>query len=166
VDDIAGPNNTRIPRWPLAFARIYLGVVFTVAGVRQLSNAAPWVKAGQTWPAAMKERLVDWSARTPEFYQPTLLHLTNHAASIAGHVAVIHVVLGLVLVAGLFTRITAGLAVLLLCNYMAAAGTRPFSPGPAAAFTALALVVFLGNAGLVWGLDGAIDSRWSHTLPK
>jgi hypothetical protein len=81
-------------------------------------------------------------------------------------VAVIHVVLGLVLIAGLLTRISGGLAVLLLCNYMAASGTKPFSPGPTAAFAALALVVSLGNAGLLWGLDGVIDRRWSHTVPR
>jgi uncharacterized membrane protein YphA (DoxX/SURF4 family) len=166
VVDIAGPNNTRIPRWPLAAARIYLGVVFAVAGVRQLANAAPWVKPGQTWPAAMKSQLVEWSAHTAGFYQTTVAHLINHADTMAHHVAVIHVVLGLALIAGLFTRITGGLAVLLLCNYMAASGTRAFSPGPAAAFTALALVVSLGNAGLLWGLDGAIDRRWSHSVPR
>jgi uncharacterized membrane protein YphA (DoxX/SURF4 family) len=164
--NLAGPNNTRIPRWPLAATRIYLGVVFAVAGVRQLANAAPWVKPGQTWPAAMKAKLADWSMNTPDFYQSTVAHLVKHATMLAHHVAVIHLVLGLALIAGLFTRITGALAVLLLCNYMAAAGAKPFSPAPAAAFTALALVVALGNAGLVWGLDGAIDRRWSQTVPR
>jgi len=127
VVDIAGPNNTRIPRWPLAAARIYLGVVF---------------------------------------YLATILHLINHANTMAHDVAVIHIVLGLALIVGLLTRITGAVAVLLLCNYMAASGTKPFSPGPAAAFAALALVVSLGNAGLLWGLDGTIDRRWSHMVPR
>lgn len=166
MHNIDGPNNTRIPRWPLAAARIYLGVVFTVAGLRQLADAAPWARPGQTWPAAMKQKLADWSANTPDFYQSTVAHLVTHATMLAHHVAVIHVVLGVALITGLFTRITGALAVLLLCNYMAAAGTKPFSPGPAAAFTALALVVSLGNAGLLWGLDGAIDRRWSHMVPR
>jgi uncharacterized membrane protein YphA (DoxX/SURF4 family) len=166
VVDIAGPNNTRIPRWPLAAARIYLGVVFAVAGVRQLAGAAPWVKPGGTWPMAMKQKLIDWSAHTPAFYRHAVQYLADHAVTLAHHVAVIHVVLGIALIAGLLTRFTGALAVLLLCNYMAAAGTKPFSPGPAAAFTALALAVSLGNAGLLWGLDGTIERRWSHMVPR
>jgi len=163
VDDIVGPNNTRIPRWPLAATRIYLGVVFAVAGLRQLTDAAPWVKPGQQWAAAAHDKLVEWSAHTPTWYQGTLTHFMHHTDMGARHIAVLHVVLGVALVLGLFTRFTGAFAFLLLCNYMAASASKPYSPGPTAAFAALALAVSLASAGRMWGLDAMLARRVSRT---
>jgi uncharacterized membrane protein YphA (DoxX/SURF4 family) len=153
MPDPGAPNASRIPRWPLALARIYLGAVFAVAGLRQLTDQAPWVKPGLDWPTAAHEKLVEWSAHSPSWYHNVVDALLPHAAALAPVAAAAHVLLGLALVLGAFTRLTAALAFLLLCNYMAAAGTKPYSPGPLAAFAALALAVALADGGRVWGLD-------------
>jgi uncharacterized membrane protein YphA (DoxX/SURF4 family) len=158
--DGVGLSDPRVPRWPLAAARIYLGLVFAVAGLRQLTDAAPWAKPGQSWPAAAHDQLVEWSAHTPSWYHAVVAGLLAHTDALAPLVAWAHVALGVLLLAGLATRFTAGVAVLLLCSYMAAAGSRPYWPGPTAAFAALALAVSLGSAGRVWGVDGVLLRRW------
>jgi uncharacterized membrane protein YphA (DoxX/SURF4 family) len=146
---------SRIPLWPMALVRIYLGLVLGVAGVRQLVGAAPWVAAGQTWPAAVQQRLVEWSPHTASWYRGTVnMVLLPHTDLVAPLVAWVHIVLAVALVLGLGTRLAAALAVLLLLNYMAAAGTQLYSPGPIAVLAALALTVSLCDAGRVWGLDG------------
>jgi hypothetical protein len=50
VVGIAGPNNTRIPRWPLAAARIYPRIVFAVAGVRRILGVD--ANLGRRWPGS------------------------------------------------------------------------------------------------------------------
>jgi uncharacterized membrane protein YphA (DoxX/SURF4 family) len=153
-----------VPRWPLAVARMYLGLVFGVAGLRQLTDRAPWVKPGQDWATAAHDNLVKWAAHTPGWYHGIVDALLPHAAALAPVAATVHVALGLALVLGAFTRLTSALAFLLLCNYMAAAGTKPYSPGPLAVFAALALAVSLADAGRVWGFDARITRRSSQMV--
>jgi thiosulfate dehydrogenase (quinone) large subunit len=139
----------------MALVRIYLGVVLGVAGVRQLVGAAPWVAAGQTWPAAVHQRLLESLPHTASWYRGTVnTVLLPHTDLVAPLVASVHLVLAVALVLGLGTRLAAALAMLLLLNYMAAAGTQVYSPGPIAVLAALALTVSLCDAGRVWGLDG------------
>jgi uncharacterized membrane protein YphA (DoxX/SURF4 family) len=160
MGDAVGLNAARVPRWPLAAARIYLGVVFAVAGLRQLADGAAWVKPGQRWPAALHAQLVEWSAHTPSWFAGVVARLLPHTDGLAPVVAWLHVAIGVLLVVGLATRLTAGVAFLLLWSYMAAAGGRPWTPGPTAVFAALALAVSLGSAGRVWGADGVLVQRW------
>jgi uncharacterized membrane protein YphA (DoxX/SURF4 family) len=159
MDDIGRPTAARVPRWPLAGARIYLGVVFVVAGLRQLTDRAPWVKPGLDWGTAAHDQLVAWSAHSPSWYHGVVGGLLPLAATLAPGVAGVHVALGLALLLGAFTRVTSAVAFLLLCNYMAAAGTKPYSPGPLAVFAALALAVSLADGGRVWGFDGLMARR-------
>jgi uncharacterized membrane protein YphA (DoxX/SURF4 family) len=49
-----------------------------------------------------------------------------HTDTIAPMIAVAHLVVGLALVLGVCTRLTAGIALVLLANYLAAAGSWPF----------------------------------------
>jgi thiosulfate dehydrogenase (quinone) large subunit len=147
-------KGSRVPLWPLAVARIYVGLVFIVAGVRQLGGTAPWVTPGETWSAAVHQQLTTWAPHTAGWYAGILTHvLLPHSDVIAPLVAWAHVVLGVALVLGLSTRLAAGLAVLVLLNYAAAAGSKVYGPGPTAVLTALALTVSLADAGRVWGLD-------------
>src|ERR1700722_6273070 len=121
---------SRVPLWPLAVARIYVGLVFVAAGVRQVVGAAPWVVPGDTWSAAMHQQLTTWAPHTAGWYGRILTHLLlPHAAVIAPLVAWAHVVLGVALVLGLGTRVVAALVVLVLLNYMAAAGSKVYGPG-------------------------------------
>jgi uncharacterized membrane protein YphA (DoxX/SURF4 family) len=160
VDDAAVQGSGRIPRWPLALARIYAGTVFAVAGVEQIRNAGPWSDPGQSWAAALHDILAQWAPHSEAWYHGVLTQvLLPHVDLIAPLVAYAHVLIGVALVLGLTTRLAAALAIGLLVNYMAASGSRPYSTGDAAAYCALALAAALAGAGRVWGIDAQLARR-------
>jgi uncharacterized membrane protein YphA (DoxX/SURF4 family) len=153
--------SRRVPLWPFVVARVYVGLVFAVAGVRQLRDGAPWVTAGQRWSDAVRDQLTTWAPHAAAWYQPVLSSIwIPHAAAIASLVAWLHVVIGVALVLGVATRATALLGLLLLMQYMAAAGGRPYYPGPTAAYVALLLAVLLAGAGRLGGVDAVLARRW------
>jgi hypothetical protein len=57
------------------------------------------------------------------------------------------------------TRVGAAVAMFLFLNYMLAEGRRSPDSEDAAVFF-IALVVFLGRAGRVWGIDAYLAKRW------
>ncbi len=150
----------RVPIWSFAVARVYVGLVFFVAGIRQLSDSRPWVNVGQPWSDALRQQLTTWTPHATSWYRPMVTGLwIPHADVLAPFVAWLHVVLGAALILGLGTRAAAVLGLALLLQYMAAAGGRPYTPGPTAAYTALLLAVLLAGAGRLWGIDGTIARR-------
>ena len=63
------------------------------------------------------------------------------------------------LLTGTMTRV--GAAVAMFLNYMLAEGRMFWSPDSEdAAVFFIALVVFLGRAGRVWGVDAYLAKRW------
>jgi len=150
-----------VPVWPFVAARIYVGLVFATAGVRQLEEAAPWVTAGQHWPDAVRDQLAKWEPHSATWYHPILTQLlVPHVDTIAPLIAWANVLIGMALVLGVGTRLVAILGLVLLLNYMAAAGGRLYFPGPTAAYTALLLALVLAGAGQMWSVDAALARRW------
>jgi hypothetical protein len=70
----------------------------------------------------------------------------------------IHLAIGLALLVAR-TRIVAALGIALLLNYAAAQGQTIYSANDAPSYLALLVAVWLGNAGLSWGLDGFLARR-------
>ncbi len=65
------------------------------------------------------------------------------------------------LLTGTMTRVGAAVAMFLFFNYMLAEGRMFWSPDSQdAAVFFIALVVFLGRAGRVWGIDNYLAKRW------
>jgi len=148
------------PLWPFVVARIYCGVVFLTAGVRQVTGAAPWVKPGQTWAGAVREQLVEWGPRTAAWYRPVIDTLwMPHISGVAATVAWLNVLVGVTLLLGLLTRPAAAVGLAMLLNYLAASGSRLYYPGPVAAETALLVAILLTNPGQLFGLDAALTRR-------
>jgi uncharacterized membrane protein YphA (DoxX/SURF4 family) len=74
-------------------------------------------------------------------------------------------VAGLSLLLGIGTRLGAAVAMFLFLNFMLAKGRLFWSPDSedAAVFFS-ALVVLLGAAGRVWGVDAYLAKRWPRVL--
>jgi uncharacterized membrane protein YphA (DoxX/SURF4 family) len=65
------------------------------------------------------------------------------------------------LLTGTLTRLGAAVAMFLFLNYMLAKARMFWSPDSQdAAVFFIALVVFLGRAGRVWGIDALLARRW------
>jgi len=70
-------------------------------------------------------------------------------------------VAALLLLTGTMTRVGAAVAMFLFLNYMLAKGRMFWSPDSEdAAVFFIGLVVFLGRAGRVWGVDRYLAKRW------
>jgi len=151
----------QISRWPLAVARLYVGVVFLWAGVEQLRDGAQWTAPGQSWAAALHQQLTEWAPHAAVWYHGVLTQLLlPHTDVIAAPLAWLHILIGVALVLGVATRLAAGIALALLFNYMAASGHRPYGEWDAPAYAALALTLGLGAAGRTLGADVILKRRW------
>lgn len=126
----------------MRFVRLYLGVVFSVAGVSQWFGLEPWGKAAD-WPATFDAYVkvfglhpVGWSHA----------FLVAHPGGVAVVAATLHVLLGVAFLVGKKPRLTAGIALALLVSYLVLTGFSPIDPNPIAALAALALAVCVGTA--------------------
>ena len=128
-------------QWPLAVARVYLGVVFAVAGVMQLLGLDPWGRAAD-WPTRLGLYLAAFHTRPVAFYYAFLV---SHKAVVAMVAPPLHIVLGVALILPFATRITSAVALALLVSYMALAGFLPWEPDPVTVLAWLALTVCLAN---------------------
>jgi uncharacterized membrane protein YphA (DoxX/SURF4 family) len=143
-------NPSAISReWLFALARIYLGISFFFSdhGNARSNELAGFLKYalthGYSWYAGFLNAVI--ISRTPMF--GTLVV-----------VAEIYVAIALVL--GLTTRLAACLAIFLLLNYLCAKGAVPWGPGIDQSDIVLAIIVFLSNAGRVFGLDAFLHERF------
>jgi thiosulfate dehydrogenase (quinone) large subunit len=146
-----------LARAALAFLRIYLGVLFLLASGPKLRG--------------------DFAATLPEFL--------NHVALTKGHgfyrdfiqQAVLpnvglfarlvtwgEFLVGVSLVLGLATRLSATVALVLLVNYMLAKGAWFWYPSSNdAALAAIAVALIIGAAGRTFGLDAMLARRWPRS---
>ena len=68
---------------------------------------------------------------------------------------------GVTLVLGLFTRLAAALALLLVANRIYAAGAWPWDPASNdVAFAVIAGALLIGAAGRTFGMDALLARRW------
>jgi uncharacterized membrane protein YphA (DoxX/SURF4 family) len=71
---------------------------------------------------------------------------------------------GLTLVLGLFTRLAAAVALLLVANRMFAQGPWLWEPtSNDAAFAVIAVALLIGAAGRTFGLDALLAKRWPRS---
>jgi uncharacterized membrane protein YphA (DoxX/SURF4 family) len=154
-------SGGQAPRWTLVIPRVYVGVIFVAAGVGQLAGSSEWTKPGQGWPAALHAQIAEWAPHSAAWYRPLEVHaFLPHAGLLAAVLAWVHLGLGVALIAGIWTRLVAAIAIVLLANYTAAQGYVLYGAGDAPAYLALLVAVWLGRAGRTWGLDALLARRW------
>lgn len=146
-----------LARAALAFLRIYLGVLFLLAGGPKL---------GGTFAATLPEflnrvALTKGHGFYREFVQQAVLPNVDLFARL---VSWGELLVGVTLVLGLATRLSAAVALLLLVNYMLAKGAWFWYPSSNdAALAAIAIALIIGAAGRTFGLDAMLARRWPRS---
>jgi thiosulfate dehydrogenase (quinone) large subunit len=146
-----------LARAALALLRVYLGVVFLIAVLPKLREDFTPGLTGFVERMAMERSHLFYR----EFLQEVVL---PNAHLFAVLVTWGELLVGVSLILGLMTRLSATVALLLTVNYMFAKGAWPWTPSSNdAAFAAISLALVIGAAGRTLGLDSILARRWPRS---
>lgn len=146
-----------LARAALVLLRVYLGVIFLLAA---------WPKFREDFTPGLtgfleKVALEKGHPFYIEFVQRVVL---PNAPLFAALVTWGELLVGIALVLGLMTRLTAVVALLLTTNYMFAKGAWWWTPSSNdAAFGMISLALLIGAAGRTFGLDSLLARRWPRS---
>jgi len=146
-----------LARGALVLLRIYLGVVFLLSALPKLER-----HPGSDLAGFLQQRALDAGHA---FYRPFVESvLLPNAVVIASVVGWVEAIVGVALIAGLATRFSAGLALVLAMNYMFAKGEWFWTPwSHDAALFVIALALLIGAAGRTLGIDAMLARRWPRS---
>ena len=146
-----------LARAALVLLRVYLGVVFLISAVPKLRGD---FTTGLT--AFLEHRAMEQSH---PFYRVFLQEVVlPNTGLFAALVTWGELLVGVLLILGLITRLSATVALLLTLNYMFAKGAWPWTPSSNdAAFAAISLALVIGAAGRTFGLDSMLARRWPRS---
>lgn len=144
-------------RGALVLLRVYLGVVFLLAALPKLQR-----ESGSDLADFLQQRAMDSGH---PFYRPFVeTVLLPNSTIVAPSVGWIEALVGVTLIAGLLTRLSAGFAMVLALNYMFAKGAWFWTPWSYdAAFFVIALALLIGAAGRSLGMDAMLARRWPRS---
>jgi len=159
ADTGASDSFRSVSRGLLSFLRIYLGVIFFITVLGKLTRDTPFSAEMLGFLGGVARRgAFRWYI---DFIQQVVV---PHAALFSYLVMTGELVAALLLLTGTATRVGAAIAMLLFLNFMLAKGRMFWSPDSQdAAVLFIALVVFLGRAGRVWGFDALLAKRWPRS---
>jgi uncharacterized membrane protein YphA (DoxX/SURF4 family) len=143
-----------LARGSLVILRVYLGLVFLIAALPKLrSDFTPSLVAFLDQVALERGHPF-----YREFIQRVVLpHLNSFSALISWG----ELLIGVMLILGLATRLSAAAALLLSLNYMFAKGAWFWTPSSNdAAHLMISLALLIGAAGRTLGLDALLARRW------
>jgi thiosulfate dehydrogenase (quinone) large subunit len=146
-----------LARAALVVLRMYLGGVFLIAA---------WPKLQQDFTPGLVAFLQAVALQKGHpFYQDFVVQaVLPNAALFATLVTWGELLVGVSLVLGLLTRLSAVVALLLNVNYMFAKGAWFWTPSSNdAAFAAISLALLVGAAGRTFGLDAFLARRWARS---
>ena len=146
-----------LARGALVPLRLYLGVVFLLSALPKFERDPASDLAG-----FLQQRALETGHA---FYRPFVESvLLPNSAGVASVVGWVEAFVGVTLLAGLATRFSAGLAMVLALNYMFAKGEWFWTPwSHDAAFLVIALALLIGAAGRTLGLDAMLARRWPRS---
>jgi thiosulfate dehydrogenase (quinone) large subunit len=146
-----------LARGALVLLRVYLGVVFLVAGLPKLQQDFTPSLTGFVQRVGLQ--------KAPQFYQQFLEQVVlPNAPVFAALVTWAEFLVGVTLILGLVTRFSAAVALVLALNYMLAKGAWFWTPSSNdAAVVAIALALLIGAAGRTLGLDAFLARRWPRS---
>jgi uncharacterized membrane protein YphA (DoxX/SURF4 family) len=149
-----------VPRSLLVILRVHLGVILLITVAGKIFRPAPFSEEMMSYLQGYSMR--NASALYQQFLQQVVF---PHATAFSYLIMVAEVVAGLFLLLGLCTRVGAAVAMFLFLNYMLSKGRLFWSPDSedAAVFFS-ALVVLIGAAGRVWGVDAYLARLWPRAL--
>jgi thiosulfate dehydrogenase (quinone) large subunit len=143
-----------LARAALAFLRIYLGLLFLYASIPNLRRGFAANLSGFLNDVAL--------TRSAEFYREFLqVVVVPNVSLFATLIPWGELLVGVTLLLGLATRLSAAGALLLLVNCMLAKGALGTSND--AALAAMAVAIILGAAGRTFGIDAVLARRWPRS---
>jgi thiosulfate dehydrogenase (quinone) large subunit len=146
-----------LARAALALLRMYLGVVFLIAAIPKLREDFTPALTAFVQQRAMEHSHLFYRGFLQEVVLP-------NAQLFAALVTWGELLVGVSLILGLMTRLSATVALLLTVNYMLAKGAWPWTPSSNdAAFAAISLALVIGAAGRTFGLDSMLAKRWPRS---
>jgi uncharacterized membrane protein YphA (DoxX/SURF4 family) len=149
-------SSRYIPRALLAILRIYLGVILFITDLGKVTRDSPFSLEMLGFLRGVATRRA--SAPYLHFLQQLVI---PHSTLFSYLVMTGEAVAAVLLLTGTMTRVGAAVAMFLFLNYMLAKGRMFWSPDSEdAAVFLIALVVYLGRAGRVWGVDAYLAKRW------
>jgi thiosulfate dehydrogenase [quinone] large subunit len=158
IPNSASPART-VSRALLVILRVYLGVILFITNLGKLTRDNPFAEEMLRFLRGVVTRRA--SAPYLHFVQNVVI---PHATLFSYFVMAGEAVAALSLFTGTMTRAGAAIAMFLFLNYMLAEGRMFWSPDSEdAAVFFIALVVFLGRAGRVWGVDAYLAKRWPNS---
>jgi uncharacterized membrane protein YphA (DoxX/SURF4 family) len=129
-----------LARAALVLLRIYLGVIFLLASWAKLTGGLP--------------------PRFSGFLEQVAL---DRGPQVAALVTWSELLVGVTLVLGLMTRLSATLALLLLAHYLLARAAGCQCASNDGALAAIAVALLVGAAGRTLGLDALLAKRWPRS---
>ena len=152
------PDSFRyVPRALLAILRVYLGVILLITNLGKLTRDNPFSMEMLGFLQGVATRRA--SAPYLHFLQQVVI---PHATLFSYLVMTGEALAALSLLTGTMTRVGAAVAMFLFLNYMLAEGRIFWSPDSEdAALFFIGLVIFLGRAGRVGGVDSYLAKRWA-----
>jgi thiosulfate dehydrogenase [quinone] large subunit len=146
-----------LARAALTLLRVYLGGVFLIAAIPKLRKDFTPGLTGFVEQKALEHSHLFYR----EFLQEVVL---PNAQLFATLVTWGEFLVGVTLILGLMTRLSATVALLLTLNYMLAKGAWPWTPSSNdAAFAAISVALLIGAAGRTFGLDSILAKRWPRS---
>jgi uncharacterized membrane protein YphA (DoxX/SURF4 family) len=147
-----------LARTALAVLRIYLGVVFLIVALRELSTDYTPAVTGFLERVALE--------KGHPFYQALVQRqILPNVSAFAALVVWGGLLVGVCLVLGLATRAASVAALIVSLNYMFARGAWFWTPSSSdAAHVAIALALIIGAAGRTLGLDAVLVRRWPRAF--
>ena len=146
----------------IAALRVWLGAWFLLTGALKLPVWLPGLD--------FSARMFGWLGMAAgggahPLYQSFLWKLNAHIDAVIWAVAVLELLIGIGLVLGLFTRTAATAAIVLYANYWLATAHMGFAAtGVTLTIAVTAACLWIGNAGLFYGIDGFRARRARSTL--
>jgi uncharacterized membrane protein YphA (DoxX/SURF4 family) len=141
--------------------RIYLGVILLVTVYGKITSSSPFVNEMNDFIQG------EIAAKRPEPFYAQFLHDTvePHAQLFSNLIMIAEFAAGLGLLFGIFTPVSAFIALFLFLNYMLAKGRSFWSPDSEdAAVFFIALVVLVSKAGRLIGVDFFLARRYPHSF--
>jgi uncharacterized membrane protein YphA (DoxX/SURF4 family) len=146
-----------LARGALVVLRVYLGVAFLLSAIPKLQR-----DPGSDLVGFLQYRALEAGHA---FYRPFVESvLLPNSAVVASSIGWVEAVAGVTLIAGLLTRFSAGLVMILALNYMFAKGAWFWTPWSYdAAYFVIALALLIGAAGRTLGIDALLARRWPRS---
>ena len=161
VLEAAESNAALVPRALLVIPRVYVGVIFFISDLGKLTRDNPFADEMIRFLRGVTTRRA--SAPYLHFVQQIVI---PHASLFSYLIMTGEAFAAISLLTGTLTRLGASVAGFLFLNYMLGEGRMLWSPDSEdAALIFICLILFLGRAGRVFGVDSYLAKRWPNFPP-